>query len=106
GCVSRTAKLPELVAAIRALHTGAPWLPPSIGERLQEFRAAPCLSEEELACLRLLAAGKTPRQIAAALGLEEARVRSGLRRVQKKLGARSRPHMLMTALRRGVVPLE
>jgi DNA-binding NarL/FixJ family response regulator len=106
GCVLRTAELEEIVGAIRGIHTGASWLPEEAAERWATCQADICLLGSELACLRLLAAGRNSRQIAAVLGRNERQVRDRMRRIQRKLGARSETHMLVLALRRGMVSLE
>jgi DNA-binding NarL/FixJ family response regulator len=106
GCVPRTAELEEMLDAIRTLQTGASWLSAETAERCRAYQAGTRLSDDEMACLRLLVAGKTSRQIAAALGWSERRTQDRMRRIQKKLGARNEPHMLVTALQRGMVSLE
>jgi DNA-binding NarL/FixJ family response regulator len=106
GCVLRTAELEEIVEAIRTLHNGTSYLPWEAAGQCHSYQTGLRLSEEELACLRPLAAGKNSQQIAAALGWSERQVRDRLRRIQSKLGARNETHMLVTALRRGIVSLE
>jgi two-component system, NarL family, response regulator len=103
GCVLRTAELEEMIDAIRAIHAEVLWLPPEIEERLRAYRTSVSLRNDELACLRLLAAGKTLPQIAAVLGWSERHVRDQMRRIQKTLGATNRTHALVTALQRGIV---
>jgi two-component system, NarL family, response regulator len=106
GCLLRTAELEEMVEAIRAIHAGALWLPPEIEERYRAYRTGVNLCDNELACLRLLAAGNTLPQIAAVLGWSEREVRDRMRRIQKTLGATNRTHALVTALQRGIVSLD
>ena len=106
GGVPRTAEPEELMEALRTIHNGASWLPPGIAERGLAYRAGARLDDDELACLRLRAAGNNRQQIAAALGWSEARVQQGMRRMQKKLDAKNETHMLVIAMQRGIVPLE
>jgi two-component system NarL family response regulator len=106
GCVLRTADLEEMVNAIRAISTGVRWIPAEIEERCRAYRAGVPLSEDELVCLRLLADGKTMAQIAMELGWEEREVRDRMRRVRRKLGAKNQTQALVTALQRGIVPLD
>jgi DNA-binding CsgD family transcriptional regulator len=61
------------------------------------------LSPGQLAALRLAASGFTSRQIATRLGTTEDAVHLRLREAQVRLGARSRTHAVVIALRRGVV---
>jgi DNA-binding NarL/FixJ family response regulator len=106
GCVLRTAELEEMLDAIRAIHTGASWLSAEVAESCRAYRSGVQLSDDELACLRLLASGRNSRQIADALGWSERQVRDGMGRIRQKLGAKNETHMLVTALRRGIVSLE
>src|SRR5260370_24042233 len=64
GAVSRDVAPEELVEAIRALDAGSPWVSSDVAERRRRYRAAVPLTEDELACLRLLAAGRTCPEIA------------------------------------------
>ncbi|MCW3097306.1 MAG: two component transcriptional regulator, LuxR family [Chthonomonadaceae bacterium] len=106
GCIERTTEMEELVDAIRIIHAGRVWLFSEALEQWKTYQEGVRLSETEQTCLRLLAAGKTSVQIALALGRTERQVRCRLHRIQTKLGAKSETHMLVTALRRGIVSLE
>jgi two-component system NarL family response regulator len=106
GTVSRDVAREELREAIRAVAAGSPWIASDVAERCRRYRAGVPLSEDELACLRLLAAGKTYLEIAPLLQWPESRVRDCLRRTRQKLGARNQTDAVVTALRRGIVPLE
>jgi two-component system NarL family response regulator len=106
GAVSRDVAREELQEAIRALDAGSPWVSPEVAERCRRYRAAVPLTEDELACLRLLAAGKTYPEIAPLLQRPQSQVRDCLRRTRQKLGARNQTDAVVTALRRGIVPLE
>jgi DNA-binding NarL/FixJ family response regulator len=106
GCVLRTAELAEIADAIRTIHTGAAWLPEKAAERWTIYRAGTRLLDSEVSCLRLLAAGKNRRQIAAVLGWNERQVRDRMRGIQRKLGAKNETQMLVNALRRGIVAVE
>jgi DNA-binding NarL/FixJ family response regulator len=61
------------------------------------------LSPGQLAALRLAASGYTSRQIATRLGTTEDGVHLRLREAQVRLGARSRTHAVVIALRRAVI---
>ena len=58
----------------------------------------------ELAVLRLVSLGKQNEEIAELLGLGKETVRSHLRKVQSKLGARSRAHAAAEAIRQQLIP--
>ncbi len=106
GCVLRTAEGEEIIYAIRTLHVGKSWLSQETVKHWGNYRAGRHLSEEELACLRLLAAGKNTRQIGDAMGWSASLVRASIRRIQSKLDAYNPTHMLVKALRLGIVSVD
>lgn len=61
------------------------------------------LGPRERQVLALVAAGDTNQQIAAKLALSPETVRTHLRRVFQKLGARNRHHAVAQAFRAGVL---
>lgn len=61
------------------------------------------LSPGQLAALRLAASGYTSRQIAARLDSTEQGVHLRLKEAQVRLGARSRTHAVVIALRRALI---
>lgn len=61
------------------------------------------LSPGQLAALRLAASGYTSRQIATRLQTTEQGVHLRLKEAQVRLGARSRTHAVVIALRRAVI---
>ncbi|MCX5522622.1 helix-turn-helix transcriptional regulator [Streptomyces bobili] len=61
------------------------------------------LSPGQLAALRLAASGYTSRQIANRLGTTEDGVHLRLKEAAVRLGARSRTHAVVIALRRDVI---
>jgi DNA-binding CsgD family transcriptional regulator len=61
------------------------------------------LHENELEALRLFANGKTPDEMAMALGLRKSVVQHCLRVAARKLGARNRVHAVAIAVKNGLV---
>lgn len=61
------------------------------------------LSPGQIAALRLAASGYTSRQIAARLNSTEQGVHLRLKEAQVRLGARSRTHAVVIALRRAII---
>ncbi|MFF8574030.1 helix-turn-helix domain-containing protein [Streptomyces sp. CA-100214] len=61
------------------------------------------LSPGQIAALRLAASGYTSRQIATRLNTTESGVHLRLKEAQVRLGARSRMHAIVIALRRRVI---
>ena len=105
GYLLERVKRDELVRAIRAVYHGR--LSPNQG--LSKFATSikgsegPCLSEWELAILRLIASGATTREIGAQLFLSEVTVKRDVQRILDKLGARNRPQAVAEACKRKIV---
>lgn len=64
------------------------------------------LSPGQLAALRLAASGYSSRQIAARLGTTETGIHLRLTSAAKSLGARSRTHAVVIALKRRLIHLD
>lgn len=75
--------------------------PPAAPEALPEWAAT--LTPREAEVLRLGADGATSEEIASALHLTEHTVKSHLKRIQGKLGARNRTQAVAVALRSGLI---
>jgi len=107
GYVLKNITPKELVRAVRAVSEGRGYLQAEITRPVLERFAriapmlvsTPHLSPRELDVLRLLAEGRTNRQMAADLGLAEATVKGYLRDLFEKLGASDRAHAVALALR-------
>ena len=95
----------ELLACIRAVHRGEPCLRPSIAAKLTDRLNSEPLTGRELDVLRLMASGKSNKQIAVALYVTEGTVKVHASRVFEKLGVCDRTQAVTAALRRGIVRL-
>ena len=95
----------ELLDTIRAVHAGQTRIPPDIAAKLAERMTGPELTHRELDVLRLLMAGKSNKQIAAALFISEGTVKTHVNNILGKLGASDRTQAVTTALKRGLVSL-
>lgn len=116
GFVPKTATGKTLVRALEAVLDGERYIPaslleesdaPSIFDQAAK-RNAPLedsplnkLTEREAEALRLLIAGKTNKQIAIALGLQEITVKIHLRNCYKKIGATNRADAVRLAYEHG-----
>jgi DNA-binding NarL/FixJ family response regulator len=108
----------ELLEAVRSLHRGESHLTPSIARKvLNQFHAqaevsvdpldenlrlepgAEALNDKEENILRLIAAGKTNRQIGDAVFLAEGTVKNYVSRIMQKLHAATRTELASIALR-------
>jgi NarL family two-component system response regulator LiaR len=104
----------ELVQAIHQVYRGQPSLEPSIALKvLQELSHPPQrpptpepLSERELEVLRLLAQGKSNREIADQLAITELTVRTHVSNILGKLHLASRTQAALYALKEGLASLD
>ncbi|HEY7043860.1 MAG TPA: response regulator transcription factor [Nocardioidaceae bacterium] len=115
GFLLKTTPPDELAAAIRACHAGDLLFAPTVTRRLVEtyVRAAPqsaeldrsvkSLTDRELDVLRELARGRSNAEIAGALYLGEATVKTHVTRILGKLGLRDRVQAVVLAYEAGVV---
>jgi len=104
----------ELVQAIRQVHRGEPSLEPSIARKvLSELTHPPKqppttdpLTERELMVLRLVAQGRSNRDIAEQLVIAEITVRTHVSNILSKLHLASRTQAALYALREGLASLD
>jgi NarL family two-component system response regulator LiaR len=104
----------ELVQAIHQVYQGQPSLEPSIAlKMLQELSHPPQrpptpepLSEREMEVLRLLAQGKSNREIADQLVITELTVRTHVSNILGKLHLASRTQAALYALKEGLASLD
>jgi two-component system, NarL family, response regulator LiaR len=101
----------DLVRAIHAALAGTPALHPEAQRHLMRGLAEPeqrspldALTERERDVLRLLGAGHSNKEIAAALRLTEGTVKGYVSAVFTKLGVADRTQAALTAVRHGLVP--
>lgn len=95
----------ELVACVRAVHAGSTWVSPTVAAKLAERVTRVELTPREMSVLRELAAGRSNKEIAAALGIVEGTAKLHATRLYEKLGVSSRTEALAAALRRGLIRL-
>jgi DNA-binding NarL/FixJ family response regulator len=95
----------ELLETIRAVHAGAHRLPPEVAARLAERMHQSELTSREIEIVERIADGLSNKQIAAALGIGEATVKTHVNNIMGKLGASDRTHAVTLALRRGFLHL-
>jgi two-component system NarL family response regulator len=94
----------ELLSTIRAVHAGRRHVPPEIAERLAGRVAAEELTPRELGVLKLLTAGRSNKEIAAALGTTEGTIKGYVVSILGKLGASNRTEAAAVARSRGIIP--
>lgn len=96
----------ELVSCIRKVLAGHTYLAPAAAAKLAEGVTRVQLTPREMATLRLMADGKSNKEIAAALSISERTVKTHLGHLFEKLGVTSRTEAAKVATRRGLVRLE
>jgi len=110
GYLLKDAEPEELRTAIHAAAAGQVHLTAKAAARLMREVRAPDhpqqLSEREVDVLRLLAAGKANKEIAAALTIGEQTVKTHVSNILMKLGVQSRTQAALYAAQNGIAPLE
>jgi DNA-binding NarL/FixJ family response regulator len=106
GYLLKGMDLAELTEAIRSVHAGRTRIPPRVAEKLAERMGTASLTARELEVLRLIVAGKSNKDIGAALFISEATVKTHVNSLLSKLGVEDRTQAATTALQRGIVHLD
>lgn len=91
----------ELIAAILLVHQGGKVLSNRAGLKLSERMAFGNLTQRETEVLRLVADGKSNKQIGSQLGVSEGTVKSHLNSIMGKLSVTSRTEAALVARDRG-----
>ena len=95
----------ELLDAVRAVHAGQRYIPPTVSDRLINRLHSTELTSRERAVLERIVGGSSNKQIAWDLGVTEGTVKGHVNSILSKLGVGDRTHAAVTALRRGLVRL-
>lgn len=95
----------ELVAAVRQVHTGERYLPHGIATRLADRLVRPSLTPRELDVLRLVAKGRTNKEIASAMFVSEETVKTHMKSLFQKLDVHDRAEAISVSLKRGIIRL-
>jgi DNA-binding NarL/FixJ family response regulator len=95
----------ELLTTIRAVHAGKKALSPEVSYELAEHAVDAALSPAEVRVLRLIAEGKSNREIAARLLTTEDASKNHVKSILSKLDANDRTHAVVIALKRGIIEL-
>jgi two-component system NarL family response regulator len=96
----------ELMAAIRKVHSGERVISPAVGARLAERMTRAELTAREIEVLKLMAKGRSNKEIGSALGIAEVTVKLHVGHLLTKLNANDRTQAATTALQRGILHLE
>ena len=96
----------DLTKAIRAVHSGRTYFPPSIRAVLHARVPHSELTKRELEILRLIIQGLSNKQIAYTVGIATYTVNNHVKSILGKLGASDRTQAATSAIARGIVHLE
>jgi two-component system invasion response regulator UvrY len=109
GFISKQNAAQEVVQAVKTILAGGRYITPSLMERLATELLEPTktahqsLSEREFQILRLLADGKSVKQIASDLGVTMPTISTHRARMLKKLGLRTTAQLIRYAIEEKLV---
>jgi len=103
GYIPKTIARALIVEAIRTVAAGGEYFSDALAAKLSERRRRKSVSTRELEVLRLIATGRTNKEIAADLGLSEATVKTHVAHLMEKLDAPDRTRVVIAALERGLI---
>jgi DNA-binding NarL/FixJ family response regulator len=113
GYVLKDSDADDVATAVRAAHRGVLQIDPLVARRLMSSLHKPRdddriseLTSRELDVLRLVAAGKPNKQIAAELAISERTARTHVSRILRKLRLSSRTQAALRAVKAGLVEVE
>jgi DNA-binding NarL/FixJ family response regulator len=116
GYLLKRASAEEVIQAVKAAHRGETVLHPSVARMLVSDYVArvergqedsyDSLSERERQVLKLIAEGKTNKEIAQALFLAVKTVQAHRANLMRKLGMHDRTELVKYAIRKGIVGLD
>jgi two-component system NarL family response regulator len=95
----------ELLKAIRAVHAGETYLPPSVAATLAAQLPGQVLSAREMEVLSLIVGGLANKQIAYKLNIAEHTVKNHVKNILAKLGVADRTQAATAAIQRGIIHL-
>jgi DNA-binding NarL/FixJ family response regulator len=93
----------ELLDTIRAVHAGKRFVSPEVSYQLAEHVADDMLTPTEVGVLRLIAQGKSNKEIARIMSSTETTVKWQVRTILSKLGVEDRTQAAMVGLKRGII---
>jgi len=94
-----------LMDCIRRVHAGETCVPLHLAAKLAERVSGETLSAREIDVLKLMAQGKSNKEIGSALFISEGTVKSHVKAIFAKMNVVSRTEAVATATRRGLIQL-
>jgi two-component system, NarL family, response regulator len=105
GYLLKEAPMEEIIGCIRAVARRQTWISPKVGAHLAKRVSEHELTARENEVLRELTAGKSNKEIGAALDISEATVKVHVTHILEKLKVTGRTEAINAALGRGIVHL-
>lgn len=109
GYLAHTARENEIRLAVEIVQDGSIWAPRKVLARLLESSAdgtqagEPKFTEREAQVLELLVGGKSNKEIAVELGIDEATVKAHVGRLMRKVGVTNRISLTVQAMERNLL---
>src|SRR5205823_4157747 len=94
-----------LMDCIRRVHAGETCVPVHLAAKLAERVSGETLSAREIEVLKLMAQGKSNKEIGSALFISEGTVKSHVKAIFAKMNVISRTEAVANATRRGLIQL-
>jgi two-component system NarL family response regulator len=95
----------ELLECIRSVHRGKMCVPPTIAAKLAGRLSGSELTARELDVLKLMAEGRSNREIAHSLTITEGTVKAHVNNILNKMNVSGRTEAVTLAIKRGIVHL-
>lgn len=106
GYLLKESPFEEIVACIKRVAAGMPWIPAKISVKLANRLSRNELSPRERDVLSYVAVGKSNKEIAAALSIAESTVKAHVDHILKKLDVRGRTEAAALGFRLGLIRIE
>jgi len=105
GYLLKDAPREALMDCIRRVHGGETCVPVHLAAKLAQRVSGESLSEREIDVLKLMAQGKSNKEIGSALFISEGTVKSHVKGIFAKMNVISRTEAVANATRRGLIQL-
>jgi len=106
GYLLKDAPREQLLECIRSVHQGSTYLPSGVASKLAERVSGTELTDRELEVLRLMALGKSNKEVGSALSVAESTVKVHVNKLLHKLKVSGRTEAVTLAIKRGLVRLD
>ena len=106
GCVSKGVDIDDIITAVRAVASGAPYYSEGLEKKLKERSDQEALSPREAEVLAQIVSGYSNKEIVANLGISISTVKHHIESVFTKLGVNDRTQAVTAAVKRGIIELD